>query len=76
MAEYADNAYAVRQVGRFLNKVDMPKRIHSSLGYLTSAEFEEQWHRAHVQTLHEELQKLPWHLHTAVCFAIFKASPR
>jgi putative transposase len=42
MADYVDNADAVRQVGRYLNEVYMPKRIHSALGYLAPAEFEEQ----------------------------------
>jgi len=37
---YAD---AVRHIGRFLDEVYMHKRIHSSLGYLTPAEFESQW---------------------------------
>ena len=37
---YAD---AMRQIGRFLDEVYMHKRIHSSLGYLTPAEFESQW---------------------------------
>ena len=37
---YAD---AVRPIGRFLDEVYMHKRIHSSLGYLTPAEFEQHW---------------------------------
>ncbi len=43
LSEYVDYADAVRQVGRFLEEVYMHKRIHSSLGYLTPAEFENQW---------------------------------
>lgn len=49
LSEYRDYADAVRQLGGFLNGVYMHKRIHSALGYLTPAEFEEQWHRAQVQ---------------------------
>lgn len=43
LSEYQDYADAYRQIGRFLDGVYMHKRIHSSLGYLTPAEFESQW---------------------------------
>ena len=43
LSEYEDYTDAVRQLGRFLDEVYMHKRIHSSLGYLTPAEFESQW---------------------------------
>jgi transposase InsO family protein len=43
LSESTDYTDAVRQVGRFLDEVYMHKRIHSSLGYLTPAEFEQQW---------------------------------
>jgi putative transposase len=43
LSEYEDYTDAVRQLGRFLDEVYMHKRIHSSLGYLTPAEFEQQW---------------------------------
>jgi putative transposase len=43
LAEYADFADARRQLGRFLDAVYNRKRIHSSLGYLTPTEFEQQW---------------------------------
>ena len=43
LSEYLDYHDAYRQLGRFLDDVYMHKRIHSSLGYLTPAEFEEQW---------------------------------
>jgi transposase InsO family protein len=41
LSEYKDFADAYQQIGQFLNEVYMKKRIHSSLGYLTPAEFEE-----------------------------------
>jgi len=43
LSEYRDYQDAYRQIGRFLDEVYMYKRIHSSLGYLTPAEFESQW---------------------------------
>ena len=43
LSEYLDYNDAYRQLGRFLDEVYMHKRIHSSLGYLTPAEFETQW---------------------------------
>jgi putative transposase len=43
LSEYECYNDAVFQLGRFLTDVYMHKRIHSSLGYLTPAEFEEQW---------------------------------
>jgi putative transposase len=46
LSEYRDYDDAYRQIGRFLDDVYMHKRIHSSLGYLTPAEFEQQWHGA------------------------------
>lgn len=47
LSEYLDYNDAYRQLGRFLDDVYMHKRIHSSLGYLTPAEFEEQWRKEH-----------------------------
>jgi transposase InsO family protein len=43
LKEYQDLADARSQLGRFLDDVYNTKRIHSSLGYLTPAEFEQQW---------------------------------
>jgi transposase InsO family protein len=43
LSEYRDFAEARAQIGRFLDDVYNVKRIHSSLGYLTPREFEEQW---------------------------------
>ena len=45
LSEYRDFADAYGQLGRFLDDVYNRKRIHSSLGYLTPAEFEQQWLR-------------------------------
>ncbi len=45
LSEYRDFADAYGQLGRFLNDIYNRKRIHSSLGYLTPAEFEQQWLR-------------------------------
>jgi putative transposase len=43
LSEYEDFLDAMRGLGRFLDDVYNLKRIHSSLGYLTPAEFEQQW---------------------------------
>jgi putative transposase len=43
LSEYEDYADATRQLGHFLDEIYMHKRIHSSLGYLTPAEFEHDW---------------------------------
>ena len=40
LSEYRNFADANRQIGAFIQDVYMTKRIHSSLGYLTPAEFE------------------------------------
>lgn len=46
LSDYLDYADAYRQLGRFLDAVYNVKRIHSALGYLTPAEFEQQWRAA------------------------------
>ena len=43
LSDYFDFADAYHQIRRFLEDVYMRKRIHSSLGYLTPVEFENQW---------------------------------
>ena len=49
LSDYDDYNDAASQLGRFLNDVYIHKRIHSSLGYLTPAEFEERWRREREQ---------------------------
>ena len=56
LSEYLDYGDALQQVGRFLDDVYTHKRIHSSLGYLTPAEFEAQWREEHVLDLEFELR--------------------
>jgi transposase InsO family protein len=43
LSDYEDYEQAYHQIGRFLEDVYMRKRVHSSLNYLTPAEFEAQW---------------------------------
>jgi transposase InsO family protein len=43
LSDYQDYHDAYRQIGQFLEDVYMRKRVHSSLKYLTPAEFENQW---------------------------------
>jgi putative transposase len=50
LSEYLDYNDAYRQLGRFLDDVYLHKRIHSSLGYLTPAEFEAQWQQTQALT--------------------------
>lgn len=50
LSDYEDYHDAYRQIGQFLEDVYMHKRVHSSLGYLTPAEFETQWHLASAMT--------------------------
>ena len=45
LSEYRDFAEAYGQLGRILDDVYNRKRVHTSLGYLTPAEFEQQWLR-------------------------------
>jgi transposase InsO family protein len=55
LSEYLDYHDAYQQIGSFLDDVYMHKRIHSSLGYLTPAEFKAQWREEHVLALEFEL---------------------
>ena len=43
LSDYQDYYDAYHQIGQFLEKVYMDKRVHSSLRYLTPAEFETQY---------------------------------
>ena len=52
LSEYRDYWDAYRQIGHFLEDVYTRKRIHSSLGYLTPAEFEAQWACQQAATLY------------------------
>jgi len=47
LSDYADFQDAYRQIGRFLDDVYSHKRIHSALGSLTPAEFQDQWAAEH-----------------------------
>ena len=43
LSDYEDYHHAYQQIGQFLDDVYMHKRVHSSLNYLTPAEFEARW---------------------------------
>jgi putative transposase len=43
LSEYRSFEEAYQEIGKFLDDVYTKKRIHSSLGYLTLIEFENQW---------------------------------
>jgi putative transposase len=43
LSEYRNFEEAYQEIGKFLDDVYTKKRIHSSLGYLTPIEFENQW---------------------------------
>jgi putative transposase len=43
LSDYEDYHHAYQQIGQFLEEVYMRKRVHSSLHYLTPAEFEVAW---------------------------------
>jgi transposase InsO family protein len=49
LSDYHDFTDAQHQIGRFIQDVYNTKRIHSSLGYLTPAEFEIAWQSSHAE---------------------------
>ncbi len=51
LSEYCDYLDALTRIGRFLDDVYTHKRIHSALGYLTPAEYEECWRARQNSTL-------------------------
>lgn len=51
LSEYRDFEEAREQIGRFIDDVYLNKRIHSSLGYLTPAEFKQQWRQRQSQAI-------------------------
>ena len=55
LSENLDYHDAHHQIGRFLDDIYVHRRIYSSLGYLTPAEFEAQWCQEHVLALEFEI---------------------
>jgi putative transposase len=51
LSEYRNFTDALHQIGNFIQDVYLTKRIHSSLGYLTPAEFESAWWRSQTQPI-------------------------
>lgn len=52
LSDYADFADAYQRIGQFIEDVYMTKRIHSSLGYLTPAEFEYHYQQQQPAVVH------------------------
>jgi putative transposase len=51
LSEYRNFEEAYREIGKFLDDVYTKNRIHSSLGYLTPMEFENQWREQQKQEI-------------------------
>jgi putative transposase len=51
LAEYQDFADAQMQIGHFIDAVYQKKRIHSALGYLTPAEFEQAYQAPRIEQM-------------------------
>jgi putative transposase len=49
LSEYENLADARIQIGHFLEAVYNQKRLHSSLGYLPPAEYEQQFYQQHYE---------------------------
>lgn len=49
LSDYQDYHDAYQQIGHFIEDMYMTKRIHSSLGYLSPAEFETAWRLAQLE---------------------------
>ena len=52
LTEYEDLADARRRMGRFLEDVYMRKRLHSSLGFVPPAEYEESFRKSSPRKSH------------------------
>jgi putative transposase len=57
LSEYRDFEEAREEIGRFIDYVYLNKRIHSALGYLTPAEFEQQWKQKQSQAVASTLSR-------------------
>ena len=55
LSDYQDFNDALHQIGYFIQDVYMTKRIHSSLGYLTPAEFEDSYWSSTTPAASEEV---------------------
>ncbi len=51
LSDYQSYEEALAQIGHFIDDVYQTRRIHSSLGYLTPAEFEAQWQKQQLASI-------------------------